>query len=215
MQNTTYSYPKNRAIKIYVAGKHEHYEPRCGVSGVGMPEDIPPSGRAPLIYKHPRGSLKYTGPRATYVGPWMCWKDHGFDGHGDGGGSGRTRETYNRCKAQIIDCDVFFVMVGRDFHLAHGSLVELGMAAALNKPIIALNYWNRAINDDLFLGNDNHGVPSMGGKYGENDDPSDAWFGLQACHIEVKVAYKGHRDEAQALLDGISAGLTKLYWEGI
>jgi len=99
-------------------------------------------------------TMRVQGGPTHISGPYFISCDHGgFHGpgsHGVGADYSESRccpfemmypnpRTYavQRCMTWLRDADVMFVWAGPDFHHAHGTHAEMGVAHALGKPIFA------------------------------------------------------------------------------
>jgi nucleoside 2-deoxyribosyltransferase len=128
-------------MKIYLAGKIQKNdwrhklvpELRYGVDGIPGENGWRQTEQLPMVFGH------------TCVGPFFVSCDHGCyhteGGHGTDGyciGEVSRKETLVKCARGIEACDLFIVWAGSDFQTAYGTVSEIGMAAALSKPIVVI-----------------------------------------------------------------------------
>jgi very-short-patch-repair endonuclease len=119
-------------VKIYLAGKIAQNDWRHDI--VQDPDELNE------CYNYSTNTLAWPtvpipGTQLVYVGPYFEASGHG-SGHdcGNHGTQSAMHTTAQRCRAAIQDCDVFFAWMG-DGETAFGTLVEIGIASALNKEI--------------------------------------------------------------------------------
>lgn len=124
---------------IYLAGKIGHTDWRHGVFGMrGLDEE----------------EARNWSPQPTsfegvqYVGPFFVGCDHGCahgsDAHGQGGGClgpGHREQTARDCLAQVRAADLVYAWLDEltpnpTHSSAYGTLVEIGYALALGKPVV-------------------------------------------------------------------------------
>lgn len=118
-------------MKIYLAGKIARNDWR---------HDIVDSDKLAEGYNYSSKTIEWPtvpirGTDLTYVGPYFQASGHGLSHEfGHHGTESARRETAQRCRQAIRDCDVFFAWL--ECETAHGTMVEIGYAYALGKNII-------------------------------------------------------------------------------
>lgn len=131
-------------MSIYLAGKIAQNDWRHDVVGQELRYAWGSEGAESTFQPWPK--LPTTFPSLRYVGPYFMSDDHGC-GHGPGthgcgdGGCGSNcpapsrGDIVDRCQLAIKRADIVFVWLDDEDCTAYGSLVEIGYALGLGKPV--------------------------------------------------------------------------------
>jgi len=126
---------------IYLAGKIAQNDWRHSIAEVGNYSE---GDSEPTTW----GPVQTAFEGVTYVGPFFVGCDHGCthggDAHGRSGGcvtGGDRSRTANDCLSQVASADLVFAWLDEltpdaSHSSAYGTLVEIGYALALRKPVV-------------------------------------------------------------------------------
>ena len=152
-------------MKVYIAGRIKYERTRFGLD-----VDIYREPESYWITQYPE--FLFDGYPLIYTGPFTVGCDHGcahkFDhavgptcgnddmatgpatvAFGDDLGHELRKLVIKKTTAGIKDADIVLAWLGSESQLAHGTLTEIGYAAALNKPIY-VGYDNKDSDDTWY-----------------------------------------------------------------
>lgn len=170
--------------KVYLAGKIAPHDWRQSIAAENQVDDVIGDWVPPLPVP-----TKFEG--VQYVGPFFVGCDHGCshgnDTHGQGGGCldfGHRDRTAQQCLDQIRAADLVYAWLDdlqpSPQSTAYGTLVEVGYALALEKPVVVAAA--RAPHD-----------PSASGVVVDRYPIDDLWFAWSVAtgRVQAKTPERG------------------------
>jgi very-short-patch-repair endonuclease/nucleoside 2-deoxyribosyltransferase len=186
-------------VKIYLAGKIAQNDWRHDI--VQDPDELDE-----MYYRHPArdewSAIPIPRTDLAYVGPYFEAQGHGgAHALGHHGTTSAKRETAERCRAAIRNCDVFFAWL--ECETAHGTMVEIGYAYALGKKIIIARPQRDSRCDECYA------CLTYGCQPGNcNCDRDELWFALEhaTAVIHADDAVTAFQTAARQLQDAMQVG---------